>query len=259
MSARPEWLERYRVKNIFRNRRNKKAVYVDKERNVVDSTHFNLHGGTYSVPINLEQSFLDDYVQFIFGAAKGQLALTEKAKVSPNGTSFSSVFLDIDLKYPLHLDALWTYDQLEKALKVYIDVLYRHTDVLSLGTDQRVWIMECPDHPLLHTENCVPVNRKSGIHVHFPDLAMDRRKLLEVRAKALEMTNFFIGSVNEKEDIFDANVYKVYQREIFFAHIFTNNMKFYFYINFSNKKKNVKYFVKSQYFSNSQKTSCFDE
>ena len=66
MSARPEWLERYRVKNIFRNRRNKKAVYVDKERNVVDSTHFNLHGGTYSVPINLEQSFLDDYVEFIF-------------------------------------------------------------------------------------------------------------------------------------------------------------------------------------------------
>ena len=62
--------------------------------------------------------------------------------------------------------------------------------------------MECPDHPLLNTKRGVPVNRKGGIHIHFPDLAMDRRKLLEIRAESLDMTKFFLGSVNEKEDIF---------------------------------------------------------
>ena len=99
MNSRPNWLEKYRVKNIFRKRRNKKAVYVDSQNNVVLATHYNLEGGTYAVPLTEEAEFLRNYAEFVFGPRNGQLALTENAIVSDLGRSFSSVFIDLDLKY----------------------------------------------------------------------------------------------------------------------------------------------------------------
>jgi len=102
MSARPAWLERYRVRNIFRNRKNKKAVYIDKNSDVVKATHYNLLGGVYSVPRDKEESFMNDYVTYVFGPNQGRLALTENAIVSDLGVSFSPVFIDLDLRYPLH-------------------------------------------------------------------------------------------------------------------------------------------------------------
>ena len=104
MFARPEWLERYRIRNIFRNRKNRKAVYVDKNSDIVNATHFNLRGGAYSVPRDMEETFLNDYVSYVFGANEGKLALTENPIVSEVGVSYSSVFLDLDLRYPLHCD-----------------------------------------------------------------------------------------------------------------------------------------------------------
>ena len=54
----------------------------------------------------------------------------------------------------------------------------------------------------------VEINKKSGIHVFFPDLAMDRRKLIELRAESLDIADFFLGCENDKEDIFDKGVYQ---------------------------------------------------
>ena len=52
------------------------------------------------------------------------------------------------------------------------------------------------------------MNKKNGIHVYFPDLAADRRKLIEIRMDALAMCTLFEGSINEPEDIMDEGVYK---------------------------------------------------
>ena len=101
MNSRPNWLEKYRVKNIFRKRKNKRAVYVDSQSNVVLATHYNLNGGTYAVPLPEEAEFLRNYIEYVFGPSNGQLALTENAIVSDSGRTFSSVFIDLDLKYPL--------------------------------------------------------------------------------------------------------------------------------------------------------------
>ena len=68
--------------------------------------------------------------------------------------------------------------------------------------------MECRDHPLVNRRRGVEINKKSGIHVFFPDLAMDRRKLIELRAESLDIADFFLGCENDKEDIFDKGVYQ---------------------------------------------------
>lgn len=68
--------------------------------------------------------------------------------------------------------------------------------------------MECKDHPLVNSRNGVEINKKNGIHVFFPDLAMDRRKLIEIRSESLDMADWFLGCENDKEEIFDKGVYQ---------------------------------------------------
>ena len=100
MNLRPEWLEKYRVQNVNKGKRGKRAVYIDHESNIVKPTHFNLQGGTYCVPRDEENDFLLKYIGFVFGDTRGSLALTESAIVTSQGTSISSVFIDLDFKYP---------------------------------------------------------------------------------------------------------------------------------------------------------------
>ena len=208
MLSRPAWLERYRVRNIFKNS-NRKAVYVDKSSQIVEATHYNLAGGTYAVPRKDDETFLREYVDFVFGPNNGNLALTENAIVSEEGRSFSSVFIDIDLRYPLDSNGKWSYEELESALNCYTKALYEHVNVEQLDTDQRIWIMVCKDHPITHTKGGVQINKKNGIHVYFPDLAMDRRKLQEIRNDSIDLGPCFAGCENNREDIFDNGVYKV--------------------------------------------------
>ena len=163
MNSRPLFLKRYRVVNINRNKRGKKAVYNNMQGDVVKPTHFNLEGGIYSVPRNEEDHFLKRYVEFIFGQTGGQLALTENAFVSPLGNSYSSVFIDLDLRYPLNTEGLQTFKELESALCLYCKVLYKHINVVALGTTQRIQIMQCADHPYVNKKNGVPVNLKNGV------------------------------------------------------------------------------------------------
>ena len=80
---------------------------------------------------------------------------------------------------------------------------------MASNKEQRVWVMECADHPLLNRINGIEHNIKNGIHVHFPDLVCDRRKLIEIRRDALKMCKYFAGTCNDAEDIFDEAVYKV--------------------------------------------------
>ena len=61
---------------------------------------------------------------------------------------------------------------------------------------------------MVNSRRGVEINKKSGIHVFFPDLAMDRRKLIELRAESLDIADFFLGCDNDKEDIFDKGVYQ---------------------------------------------------
>ena len=65
-------------------------------------THFNLMGGAYCVPRTNEAEFFKDYIKYVFGDTKGKLALTESPLVSSSGVTFSSVFIDFDLKYPVN-------------------------------------------------------------------------------------------------------------------------------------------------------------
>lgn len=99
MSVRPVWLEQYRVHNLNRHKRGKKAVYVDSEGNIVKATHFNLNGGSYCIPREKENDFLRKYVDSVFGNLRTKLAFTESAIVSAQGLSYSSVFIDLDLSY----------------------------------------------------------------------------------------------------------------------------------------------------------------
>ena len=69
--------------------------------------------------------------------------------------------------------------------------------------------MMCRDHPLANIKNGVTLNLKEGIHVYFPDIVCDRRKLIEIRQEAIEMCRFFENTCNDFEDIFDLAVYKV--------------------------------------------------
>ena len=85
MSLRPEWLEKFRVQNVNKGNRGKRAMFIDRESNIVTSTHFNLQGGTYSVPRHDENNFLRKYIDFVFGE-RGRIALTENAIVTAQGT-----------------------------------------------------------------------------------------------------------------------------------------------------------------------------
>ena len=77
--------------------------------------------------------------------------------------------------------------------------------------------MQCADHPLVYQKNGINLNFKSGIHLHYPDLACDRRKLIEIRREAIGICNFFPDAVNDAESIFDEAVYKaVFMLFIFF-------------------------------------------
>ena len=96
-------------------------------------------------------------------------------------------------------------------MEQYVQVLYNHINVRALGTEQRIWIMQCRDHPLPNKKDDVIVNLKNGVHIHFPDLACDRRKLIEIRMDSLDMCRYFTGTCNNFEDMFDLAVYKVFR------------------------------------------------
>ena len=70
----------------------------------MESTHFNLEGGTYHVPKSQEKIFLKNYIDYIFGERNGSLALTEAPLTTDLGIVYSPVFIDFDLKYPLDSD-----------------------------------------------------------------------------------------------------------------------------------------------------------
>ena len=69
--------------------------------------------------------------------------------------------------------------------------------------------MQCSDHPLTNRKNGVNISKKNGIHIFYPDVVVDRRKLIEIRTEALHLCDFFAGSINKSEEIFDEAVYKV--------------------------------------------------
>ena len=104
MYLRPEWLEKYRVHNVNRNKRGRKAVYIDRDSNLVQATHFNLIGGTYCVPRHLENDFLRSYIDFVFDKRQGRLALTENPISTVMGTSFSPVCIHLNLRYPVNAE-----------------------------------------------------------------------------------------------------------------------------------------------------------
>ena len=93
-------------------------------------------------------------------------------------------------------------------MEQYVQVLYNHINVRALGTEQRIWIMQCRDHPLAIQKDNVAVNT-TGLHIHFPDVACDRRKLIEIRKDSIEMCQYFTGVCNNFEEIYDLEVYKV--------------------------------------------------
>ena len=68
--------------------------------------------------------------------------------------------------------------------------------------------MKCSDHPLVNRKGGIDINKKNGLHLYFPDLAVDRRKMLEIRGDAIEIGSYFNGAINGNDDIFDKNVYK---------------------------------------------------
>ena len=69
--------------------------------------------------------------------------------------------------------------------------------------------MICRDHPIAKTKNGVTVSLKDGVHVFFPDVVCDRRKLIEIRKDAIAICRFFTNACNDFEDIFDSAVHKV--------------------------------------------------
>ena len=81
---------------------------------------------------------MENYVDFVFGEKQGHLALTEKELISENGCAFTSCFIDLDFRYPVESDGLWTFAQLEKALRTICRSIWKHVDVASLGTQQRI-------------------------------------------------------------------------------------------------------------------------
>ena len=135
---RPAWLERFQVHNIFRVKKNKKPVYIDKSSKVVQATHFSLAGGAYSIPSNMEEFFLENYVDFVFGEKQWHLALIEKELISQNGCAYTSCFIDLDLRYPVESDGLCTFAQVESSLRTICRAIWNHVDVDSLGTQQRI-------------------------------------------------------------------------------------------------------------------------
>ena len=61
--------------------------------------------------------------------------------------------------------------------------------------------MHSKDHPIPNKKDDVIVNLKKGVHVHFPDLACDRCKLVELRKDTLDFCRFFTGACNKFEDV----------------------------------------------------------
>ena len=93
-------------------------------------------------------------------------------------------------------------------MSYFVKVLYKHLDITVLDTEQRIWITQCSDHPLSIKKNNTVEKLKSGIHIFFPDLACDRRKLIEIRSDALPMCQYFEGATNAFEEIYDVAVYR---------------------------------------------------
>ena len=105
MNNRLQWLAKYRVTNICRQRRSRKAIWVNNNNEVVKPTHYNLQGGSYCVPRAEECTFRRNYIDFVFGQ-RGNLSITEAPLTNSSGKSYSSVYLDFDLKYPLNSEGI---------------------------------------------------------------------------------------------------------------------------------------------------------
>ena len=61
--------------------------------------------------------------------------------------------------------------------------------------------MSCTDHPIVNRKGGIDINKKNGLHIFFPDLAMDRRKMIEIRGDAIEIGSYFKDATNGNDDI----------------------------------------------------------
>ena len=206
------WLKKWL---LHKEGRGKKSAWYTESKRKVKPTHVNLGGGCLYVPEEEKTEFYAKYLKHALVNHK-EINLTEQPRVCEDGCSYSPVIIDIDLRYAAE-GLTWELCELENAIKDWSVSMFRHLDIETNATDLDVWVTTCAEFPLkqerqVQQDDGSVVKKtifKDGLHIYFPNVVADRRKLLEIRNEAYEaMGNRFSNTSNDSDSKIDECIYK---------------------------------------------------
>lgn len=176
-------------------------------------THTSIRGGSFNIPDELQDMFMDLYVaclgRFDPGARNPwascpSLSLTEKHRET------CCVVIDLDFRFrcepdePLD-DHMYTDDDVRKFVAVYVEHMRR---VVPDADDMRVFVLEKPSCTRAEMDGCVV---KDGVHIMMPGVVTRPGEQLLIRKLCLEDPRVVgmldeMGCTNKASDVFDEAV-----------------------------------------------------
>jgi len=164
----------------------------------IGSKDDNIYGGSYSIPPEDYELFLNLYNRDILSSNKKEY-LTEKQLVD-NGP----ILIDIDLRHDYDVDERqYTDGHIEDMIDIYLDV-FKDIFQVDSSCDFNIYVLQKPTVNRVKDKNCT----KDGIHLIF-GLKTDRNTQKIIRNKVIPLVADAWGDLpitNSFEDVFDKGI-----------------------------------------------------
>jgi len=178
----------------------RKGETVDKEitNTRIGSKEDNIYGGSYHIPIDEYELFLNLYSKDILSTNKKEY-LTEKQLVD-NGP----ILVDIDLRHDYEIDERqYTRGHIDDMIDIYLD---KFKEIFQFDENSKfnIYILQKPTVNRVKEKNCT----KDGIHMII-GLKTDRTTQKILRDKVIPLVGEAWGDlpvINSYEDVFDKGI-----------------------------------------------------
>jgi len=164
----------------------------------IGSKDDNIYGGSYSIPPEDYDLFLNLYSRDILSANKKEY-LTEKQLVDTG-----PIVVDVDLRHDYDVDERqYTDTHIEDMIDIYLDE-FKHIFQVDSTCDFRIYIQQKPTVNRVKDKNCT----KDGIHIIFA-LKTDRNTQKILRERVIPQVADAWGDLpitNSFEDVFDKGI-----------------------------------------------------
>ena len=155
--------------------------------------------GSYNIPSEMNDTFLDLYIEHVFNKKKNCHLTESHSKYSP-------ILIDLDFRFKGEVkERKYNLDNLKEFLTYYVKELEKYIDINEYDTSAYVMEKKKPQH--LSKKSIT----KDGVHIIFPYIITDPKLQHVLRHKIVQNQKCIdifenLSIINPIEDIFDACV-----------------------------------------------------